>query len=183
MPPHKHKKLKASDLIRNNKLVKHSVAPDGSCWISVILAALGSYKTKVKRGNGSNIKATSDEQILANDIRQHLIPTFGKKIARSPIYVNGDLKKLGAYGGTDHWQVLAPLFDLFIVLWEPLHMKTPHYKFVCVFPDGKIKLQNAFDIQNAIDANKKANFTATIVHAACSNTIDSHYDVYLERKS
>lgn len=181
------KGLTASYFIKRNNLVKHAVAPDGSCWISVILATLGMYKTKVKRGGGLNIKATPDEQILANDIRQHLVPKFGADIADSPVYVNGELEKLGAYGGDEHWQVLAPLFNLFVILWDPreygIHMNTHHHKFICVFPDGKLKLKDALEIQNAINANKMTDDPATVVHAAWSNTIPDHFDVYLLRKA
>ncbi|MBI88286.1 MAG: hypothetical protein CMB67_04600 [Euryarchaeota archaeon] len=194
MPPRKNyngkandKGLTASYFIKRNNLVKHAVAPDGSCWISVILATLGMYKTKVKRGGGLNIKATPDEQILANDIRQHLVPKFGAAIADSPVYVNGELEKLGAYGGDEHWQVLAPLFNLFVILWDPreygIHMNTQRHKFICVFPDGKLKLKDALEIQNAIKANKMTDDPATVVHAAWSNTIPDHFDVYLIRKA
>ena len=176
-------RLTAKDFLRKLKLRKHIVRDDGRCWLYVVMAKLNMYKASLKRGNAKANDPCYNERVVS----QAICAVLDKEIpgiAKEPDY---DGKRapddfFGTYGGTFEWQALCEMFDIAVVLWDPGNTKkmtnaNELFPFVRRINDkGILRMQTVQQIKDTIDA---LPFSTNIVHVAWSNTIKSHFDVYL----
>ena len=155
------------------------VRDDGRCWIYVLMASMGKYAAKPKRGCSVS-NPTPEESVIANEMCNAISHEF-PEITKEPDYAGERPQDdfFGAYGGTEQWQVLAPLYNLMIILWDPRSpedMNDPSATFFCVRPNGRMFKNTPKEI---LDAVLDLDNDTTVVHAAWSNTISAHFDVYL----
>lgn len=159
--------LSAKDFFRKHNLKKHHVPPDGSCFLYIILATLGVTNKHLKRV----LQATEVERCMADDLRQRLIPQFGRAIAQAPVYDGNKCIKLGKYGGDAHWQVLAPMLNISFVLWDRC-LDAHDTKHIIINSDGRLRHKTAQEIDDVLNEEEH------VVHAVWSTTIDDHFDHY-----
>jgi hypothetical protein len=176
-----------NDVIRKFGLKKHCVRDDGHCWLYVVMAKRGLYKATLKRGLARAANPTEAEQIAAESfcfrIENEMNQSYGlndKKIRiKMPDY---DGKRdpddfLGDYGGMPQWASLSRMMHFTLILWDPrnpMNMKLPNYMFDTLeYTNGKATMseKNAAEIMQICEPST--------IHVAWSNTIDSHFDVYL----
>lgn len=169
MPKRLREEMCAKEFFRKHDLKKHHVAPDGSCFLYIILATLGHTKKRLKRGG--SVQATELERAMADDYRQRLIPEFGPDIGRAPVYENNKCVKLGKYGGDAHWQYLAHILSIRFVLWNNLSSHST--KHIFIETDGRLKHKTAHEIDNILSGSN-----IPVVHAVWSTTINDHFDHY-----
>jgi len=157
---------------------KMAVRDDGRCWIYVVMVAMGKYVAKPKRGCRV-CDPSPEESVIANEMCNAISHEF-PEITKEPDYAGERSKDdfFGAYGGTEQWQVLAPLYNLLIILWDPRSnglMNDSSATFFCVYPNGRMFKKTADEILKAV---LDVGGNTTVVHAAWSNTIEAHFDVY-----
>ena len=184
------KGIVGNDVIRKFKLKKHCVRDDGHCWLYVVMAKLGLYKATLKRGLARANDPTEAEQITAesfcfrieNELSQRLSLKDDEKHfvhIKMPDY-KGQRDPddfFGKYGGMTEWASLSRMMHFTLILWDPRvasNMMTPNYMFHTLeYTDGKatVNEKNAAEIMQICDSST--------IHVAWSNTIDSHFDIYL----
>ena len=173
----------ATDVLRQLKMKKHLVRDDGRCWIYVIMATLKLYNTRLKRGKAICPDPLPTELVTAQNLCMSISDEF-PNVEKGPDYENkresGDF--FGEYGGLSEWQALCEKIDnLSFVLWDPRSTKKmddPDATFDTITRiqgKGVLKRRTPRQILDWLTTLQQAS----VVHAAWSNTIESHFDVYL----
>lgn len=181
MPSVKHTRvagMTANDVLKTLNLKKMAVRDDGRCWIYVVMAALGQYNVKPKRGRVAD--PTDRELIVAQTLCESISHEF-PSVVKAPDYEGRRNKNdfFGTYGGPEQWQVLAPMLNMIVILWDPRDtaaMNDSKKLFYYIATNGRLFWKTPHEIFDLI--SNVTDYT-TIVHAAWSNTIDAHFDVYM----
>lgn len=160
------------------------VRDDGRCWLYVIMARLGMYNAKPKRGLSRPDDPSVDERAIAQHICESISLEF-PDIVKEPDY-DGQRPEhdfMGTYGGLEHWQALTEKLSIAVVLWDPRGdgkiMKNPKEKFWMIENingKGILRQKSAEDINLTI---ARLPQDVSVVHAAWSNTIEAHFDLFM----
>lgn len=166
---------------------KHCVRDDGYCWLYVVMSILGLYKPTVKRGRINAPDPDMSERLGSRALCAALQATDSilfHNITKAPDYegLRDPSDFLGTYGGITEWQALVEMLPIAVILWDPRNAKNmndPDRQFYIVQNiEGKgiAKKLNPGEIQADI---LKLPSGVGVVHAAWSNTINGHFDVYM----
>ena len=178
------KTITGNDFIARNKLKKYAVRDDGRCWLYVIMTRLGMYNAKPKRGLCRADDPSADERAIAQNICESISSEF-PDIVKEPDYDGHRPQNdfMGTYGGLEQWQALTERLPIAVVLWDCRDkgklMKDPKEKFWMIENingKGILRHKTAEEIDLRVST---LPHDVSIVHAAWSNTIDAHFDLFM----